>query len=88
MYIRTYIILAVLQKSEKVDLLKKACLKHQRMYQDAMTGKGVDRHLFCLYVVSRYLEIDSPFLKVISQKDQDKDGRNTFKRLCFRAEGA
>ena len=33
--------------------------------QDAMTGKGVDRHLFCLYVVSKYLELDSPFLKVI-----------------------
>ena len=31
--------------------------------QDAMTGKGVDRHLFCLYVVSKYLELDSPFLK-------------------------
>ena len=29
-----------------------------------MTGKGVDRHLFCLYVVSKYLELDSPFLKV------------------------
>ena len=33
-------------------------------FQDAMTGKGVDRHLFCLYVVSKYLELDSPFLKV------------------------
>ncbi len=35
-----------------------------RQIQDAMTGKGVDRHLFCLYVVSRYLELESPFLKV------------------------
>ena len=33
-------------------------------FKDAMTGKGVDRHLFCLYVVSKYLELDSPFLKV------------------------
>lgn len=33
-----------------------------------MLGKGVDRHLFCLYVVSRYLEEDSPFLeKVLSE---------------------
>jgi len=37
---------------------------HTRQIQDCMTGKGVDRHLFCLYVVSRYLEIESDFLKV------------------------
>ncbi len=30
-----------------------------------MTGKGVDRHLFCLYVVSKYLQIDIPFLKEV-----------------------
>lgn len=34
-------------------------------YQDAMCGKGIDRHLFCLYVVSKYLEVDSPFLKEV-----------------------
>ena len=49
---------------ERKDLFRKAVDKHQLMYKDAMTGKGVDRHLFCLYVVSRYLELDSPFLKV------------------------
>lgn len=33
-----------------------------------MCGKGIDRHLFCLYVVSKYLEIDAPFLnKVLSE---------------------
>ena len=52
------------QDSEKRELLKKASNRHQKITQDAMTGRGVDRHLFCLYVVSRYLEIDSPFLKV------------------------
>ena len=30
-----------------------------------MTGQGIDRHLFCLYVVSRYLGVDSPFLKEV-----------------------
>lgn len=35
---------------------------HQLMYRDAMTGKGIDRHLFCLYVISKYLGVDSPFL--------------------------
>ncbi|VEL10227.1 unnamed protein product [Protopolystoma xenopodis] len=35
------------------------------MCRDAMTGKGVDRHLFALYVVSKYLRMESPFLKEI-----------------------
>lgn len=30
-----------------------------------MTGAGIDRHLFCLYVVSKYLAVDSPFLKEV-----------------------
>lgn len=30
-----------------------------------MCGKGIDRHLFCLYVVSKYLEVDSPFLNEV-----------------------
>uniref|UniRef100_A0A4D5RA50 carnitine O-palmitoyltransferase n=1 Tax=Scolopendra viridis TaxID=118503 RepID=A0A4D5RA50_SCOVI len=50
---------------EKIALLRKACQVHQRAYQDAMCGKGIDRHLFCLYVVCRYLEVDSPFLKEV-----------------------
>ncbi|XP_032679646.1 carnitine O-palmitoyltransferase 1, liver isoform isoform X1 [Odontomachus brunneus] len=50
---------------EKVRLLMAAVAKHQRSYQDAMCGKGIDRHLFCLYVVSKYLEVDSPFLKEV-----------------------
>lgn len=51
--------------TERVRLLNEACKRHQVGYQDAMCGRGVDRHLFCLYVVSKYLEIDSPFLKEI-----------------------
>ncbi|XP_075167500.1 carnitine O-palmitoyltransferase whd isoform X1 [Haematobia irritans] len=50
---------------ERVDLLKKACDRHQLGYQDAMCGRGIDRHLFCLYVVSKYLEVDSPFLNEV-----------------------
>lgn len=50
---------------EKKKLLNEACARHQVGYQDAMCGRGVDRHLFCLYVVSKYLEVDSPFLKEI-----------------------
>ena len=45
-----------------------AANKHVLAYKDAMIGKGVDRHLFCLYIVSRGKNIDSPFLsKVLSE---------------------
>lgn len=40
-----------------------AASRHGLGIQDAMSGKGIDRHLFCLLVVSRYLEIQSPFLE-------------------------
>lgn len=30
-----------------------------------MCGRGIDRHLFCLYVISKYLEVDSPFLNEV-----------------------
>ena len=36
------------------------------MYRLAMTGAGIDRHLFCLYVVSKYLGVSSPFLAEVS----------------------
>merc|ERR550539_422423 len=52
------------EKTEnKVEALKVACNRHVTGIQDAMTGKGIDRHLFALYVVSRYLNEDSQFLK-------------------------
>lgn len=50
---------------ERIALLQKACKVHHQGIQDAMCGKGIDRHLFCLYVVSKYLEVDSPFLKEV-----------------------
>uniref|UniRef100_A0AAQ4QPP0 carnitine O-palmitoyltransferase n=1 Tax=Gasterosteus aculeatus aculeatus TaxID=481459 RepID=A0AAQ4QPP0_GASAC len=52
-------------KGETVRLLKQAAEKHQNMYRLAMIGEGIDRHLFCLYVVSKYLGEDSPFLKEV-----------------------
>ncbi|TMS05013.1 Carnitine O-palmitoyltransferase 1, liver isoform [Larimichthys crocea] len=50
---------------ERLKLLKAAAEKHQNMYRLAMTGDGIDRHLFCLYVVSKYLGEDSAFLKEV-----------------------
>ncbi|KAJ0015908.1 hypothetical protein NQD34_014198 [Periophthalmus magnuspinnatus] len=46
-------------------LFKAASEKHQLLYRMAMTGAGIDRHLFCLYVVSKYLGVESPFLKEV-----------------------
>ncbi|XP_053417306.1 carnitine O-palmitoyltransferase 1, liver isoform [Nycticebus coucang] len=50
---------------QRLRLFKTACEKHQLLYRLAMTGSGIDRHLFCLYVVSKYLGVDSPFLKEV-----------------------
>ncbi|XP_066154016.1 carnitine O-palmitoyltransferase 1, liver isoform isoform X1 [Euwallacea fornicatus] len=50
---------------EKIRLLRIACETHQRAVKDAMCGKGIDRHIFCLFVVSKYLEVESPFLKEV-----------------------
>ena len=56
------------QKEERKRLLYTAVEKHTRAYKLAMTGKGIDRHLFCLYVMSKYLKIESPFLaKVLGE---------------------
>ncbi|KAM5248016.1 carnitine O-palmitoyltransferase 1, liver isoform [Ctenodactylus gundi] len=50
---------------QKLKLFKVASEKHQLLYRLAMTGAGIDRHLFCLYVVSKYLAVESPFLKEV-----------------------
>ena len=42
--------------------------RHATSYKKAMTGEGIDRHLFCLYVVSKYLNLDSPFLSKVLQE--------------------
>ena len=34
----------------------------------AMTGQGIDRHLFCLYIISKYLKMESPFLSKVLQE--------------------
>uniref|UniRef100_A0A8K9V6C0 carnitine O-palmitoyltransferase n=1 Tax=Oncorhynchus mykiss TaxID=8022 RepID=A0A8K9V6C0_ONCMY len=50
----------------RLKLLKEAATRHQQLYRLAMTGGGIDRHLFCLYVVSKYLGEDSAFLKEVT----------------------
>lgn len=57
---------AMLDKSctneERVKLLHKAAERHTILYKDAMNGKGIDRHLFALYVASKGLGYDCQFL--------------------------
>ncbi|CAF4203844.1 unnamed protein product, partial [Rotaria socialis] len=55
-------------REERARLLRAACDYHQHQYRDAMSGKGIDRHLFCLYVLSKFLNLDSPFLHQVLQE--------------------
>ncbi|CAH1790020.1 unnamed protein product [Owenia fusiformis] len=48
---------------EKIKLLQRACVKHQKLYRDAMCGGGIDRHLFGLFVVCKGMGKESDFLK-------------------------
>ncbi|XP_008046073.1 carnitine O-palmitoyltransferase 1, brain isoform [Carlito syrichta] len=47
---------------QRLALFRVAVDKHQALLKAAMSGQGVDRHLFALYVVSRFLHLQSPFL--------------------------
>ena len=40
---------------EKIRLFQVAAEKHQQLYRDSMNGKGIDRHLFGLYVACKGL---------------------------------
>uniref|UniRef100_A0A8C9AHE5 Palmitoyl thioesterase CPT1C n=1 Tax=Prolemur simus TaxID=1328070 RepID=A0A8C9AHE5_PROSS len=56
-----------MEDREKTDpqclaLFRVAVDKHQALLKAAMSGQGVDRHLFALYIVSRFLHLQSPFL--------------------------
>ncbi|EDV25451.1 Carnitine O-palmitoyltransferase 1, liver isoform [Trichoplax sp. H2] len=62
-------VLAMLDKTktnkERLELLRQAGSLHQKTYRQAMCGQGIDRPLFCMYVISQYLKVDSPFLKKV-----------------------
>jgi len=51
--------------AERKALLKAAAQKHASKFKDAMAGKGIDRHLFTLYVVSLWKGVNSQFLKEV-----------------------
>ena len=39
-----------------------------------MSGQGVDRHLFALYIVSQFLHRQSPFLDQVGVQGKGKEG--------------
>lgn len=49
--------------AERIELLRKACNHHQALYRDSMNGRGIDRHLFGLYVLSKGFGYESNFLR-------------------------
>lgn len=54
--------------AERREMLKIACNKHQQQYLDCMNGKGIDRHLFALFVISKYTGVRSPFVEAVIQE--------------------
>eukprot|EP00056_Hartaetosiga_gracilis_P003445 m.63748 g.63748 ORF g.63748 m.63748 type:complete len:794 (-) comp11459_c0_seq2:126-2507(-) len=52
-------------REELRAMFKKATNIHVHNFKDAMAGKGIDRHLFCLLVASKSLKKDSPFLNEV-----------------------
>lgn len=50
------------QEPQRRALFRLAVEKHQALLKAAMSGQGVDRHLFALYIVSQFLHLRSPFL--------------------------
>lgn len=57
-----------LSREDRLNLLRKACDYHQKYSYDAMTGHGVDRHLFGLVVVSYGTNDPSPFLRSVFER--------------------
>ncbi|XP_029425248.1 carnitine O-palmitoyltransferase 1, brain isoform isoform X4 [Nannospalax galili] len=49
-------------------LFRMAVDKHQALLKAAMSGQGIDRHLFALYIVSRFLHLQSPFLTQVQSQ--------------------
>ncbi|XP_077837010.1 palmitoyl thioesterase CPT1C isoform X10 [Macaca mulatta] len=61
-FIQIALQLAHFRDPQCLALFRVAVDKHQALLKAAMSGQGVDRHLFALYVVSRFLHLQSPFL--------------------------
>jgi hypothetical protein len=86
---------------ERLSLLRKACESHGYRNRECMIGKGIDRHLFALYVLSRGTNTNSPFLDhyisqqwllstsqpptLTNQIDEDANKDHSWLGACFAA---
>ena len=61
------------QDAQCLALFRLAVDKHQALLKAAMSGHGVDRHLFALYVVSQFLHLQSPFLDQVGSRERVKE---------------
>jgi carnitine O-palmitoyltransferase 1 len=50
-------------KEDKIKAFRAACDRHQSTSRDASCGRGVDRHLFALYVAGQAISTDIKFVK-------------------------
>lgn len=89
---------AKMPKTDLLQLLRVAGIRHQKLYRDAMNGLGIDRHLFALFIVSKGLGYESQFLESVmkrpwtlstSQQPQQQIQANTpdinlepFRKMC------
>lgn len=55
-------------EAEKLSLLLRACENHKRLVQEAMAGRGIDRHLFALSMESASEEVPSDFLTCVLRR--------------------
>lgn len=53
---------------QRLALFRVAVDKHRALLKAAMSGQGTDRHLFALYIVSRFLHMPSPFLTQVQSQ--------------------
>ncbi|GMR58847.1 hypothetical protein PMAYCL1PPCAC_29042 [Pristionchus mayeri] len=56
-------------RAQRASLLRKACELHSTHNRDCMVNKGVDRHLFVLFVMSQATGTSSPFLNHYIQQE-------------------
>ncbi|GMT10003.1 hypothetical protein PFISCL1PPCAC_1300, partial [Pristionchus fissidentatus] len=57
------------ERAHRASLLRAACALHSSRNRDVMVNKGVDRHLFVLFVMSQATSISSPFLNHYIQQE-------------------
>ncbi|XP_049977359.1 palmitoyl thioesterase CPT1C isoform X1 [Alexandromys fortis] len=53
---------------QRLALFRVAVDKHRALLKAAMSGQGTDRHLFALYIMSRFLHVPSPFLTQVQSQ--------------------